>query len=73
MFKLAFAKNTLLSCFFSFVLMIDFYFLIPAVITRSFNPTAALAIPTGIPTNVAKAEIETYPVNAVLKKNLKKF
>ena len=47
--------------------MTDFYFLIPAVITQSFNPTAALAIPTRIPTNEAKAEIETYPVNVVLK------
>ena len=53
--------------FFSFVLMTDFYFLIPAVITQSFNPTTALAIPTRIPTNEAKAEIETYPVNVVLK------
>ena len=39
------------------------YILIPAVITQVFNPVAELVIPLGIPTNDAKAQIETHPVN----------
>ena len=34
-----------------FFLIIDLYFLIPAVITQIFNPTAELVIPTGMPSN----------------------
>ena len=37
-------------------------FLIPAVNAQVYNPTAKLAIPIGIPTNKAKAEIETHPM-----------
>ena len=33
-------------------------FLIPAVIMQIFNPTAGLAIPTGLPSKKAKAEME---------------
>ena len=62
LFHLDFANNTILSCFFSFFLIIDLYFLIPAVITQIFNPVAELVIPIGIPTKEAKAEIETHPV-----------
>ena len=40
--NLTFARNTMLPCFFSFFLFIDLYFLIPAVITQIFNPTANL-------------------------------
>ena len=47
---------------FLFFLIINLYFLIPAVITQIFNPIAELAIPIGIPTKEAKAEIETHPV-----------
>ena len=43
-------------------LIIDLYFLILAVVTQIFNPTAEFTIPVGIPTIEAKAEIETYPV-----------
>ena len=45
-----------------FFLIIDLYFLIPAVITQIFNPIAELVIPIGIPTKEAKAEIEMHPV-----------
>ena len=43
-------------------LIIDLYFLIPAVITKIHNPIAELVILIGIPTKEAKAEIETHPV-----------
>ena len=42
-------NNTILPCFFFFFLIIDLYFLIPAIIAQIFNPIAELAIPTGIP------------------------
>ena len=45
----------------------DLYFLIPAVITQIFDPTAELVMPTGIPTKEAKAEIEIHPVAAETK------
>ena len=62
LFYLDFAKNTISSCFFLFFLIIDLYFLIPAVITQFFNPIVELAIPIGITTKEAKAEMETNPV-----------
>ena len=46
-----------------FFLIIDLYFLIPAVITQIFNPIVEPANPIGIPTKEAKAEIETHPSN----------
>ena len=64
LFYLDFAKNTISSCFFLFFLIIDLYFLIPAVITQIFNPIVELAIPIGITTKEAKAEMETNPVIA---------
>ena len=67
LFNLDFANNTFLSCFFSFSLIIDLYFLIPAVIGKIFNQNAELVIPTGIPTNEAKAKRETHPVIAEAK------
>ena len=39
---------------FPFFLIIDLYFLIPAVIVQIFNPTAELSIIIGIQTNRAK-------------------
>ena len=60
-FKLVFANNTVISCFFSFFYIIDLYFFIPAVIAQIFNPNAELAITIGIPTKKTKAEIETHP------------
>ena len=45
-------------------LIIVLYFLILAVIAKTFNLTAELVIPIGISTEEAKAVIETYPVTA---------
>ena len=45
----------------------DLHFLMPAVITQIFNPTADLAIPTGIPTKEAKVDIKTHPATAEAK------
>ena len=42
--NLVFVNNTTLLCFFFFFLVIDLYFLIPAVIAQIFNPTAELVI-----------------------------
>ena len=58
LFDVDFASNTLLSQFFFFFLNI----LIAAVIAQVFNPIAEPVIPIGIPTEEAKAEIETHPV-----------
>ena len=38
--------------------------ILPALISGRFNPSAEFAIPIGIPTKEAKAEIETQPVIA---------
>ena len=59
-FKLSFPKDTILSCFFFFVI-IDLYFLISAVIAQIFIPTAEFVILTGTQTKEANAEIETQP------------
>ena len=59
LFNLDFANKTIFSCF--FFLFIDSYFLIPAVITQTFNPVAELVIPIGKPTKEAETEMETYP------------
>ena len=61
-FNLVFANNIILKCFFFFFWIIDLYFLIPVVIAQTCNPTVELAIPIGIPANVAKAETETHTV-----------
>ena len=52
---------------FSFFLIIDLYFLIPAVITQIFNPTAELVIPTRITTKEAKAEMKIHAVTVETK------
>ena len=56
------SNNAILLCFLFFSLIIDSYFLIPAVIAQTFNPIAELLIPIGIPIKEAKAEIEIHPV-----------
>ena len=61
-FNLDFANNTILSCYFFFFLIINLYFLIPAVITKIFNPIAELVILIGIPSKEVKAEIEIHEV-----------
>ena len=69
LFNLAFANKTILSCILpcSCFLIIDFYFLIPAVNAQIFNPFAELVIPIGIPSKKAKAEVEKCPVNTEAK------
>ena len=49
LFNLHFSKNTFLSCFFFFFLIIDVYFLIPAVFAQILNPIAEVVIPIEIP------------------------
>ena len=71
LFDLDFAKNAILSCVFFFFLIIDLYFLIPAVIPQIFVPTAELVIPAGMVTNEANAEIEMEP--ATVETNISKF
>ena len=51
----------------SLFLIIDLYFLIPAVIAQSYNPFAEFVMPIGIPSKEAKAEIEIRPVIGKLK------
>ena len=57
--------------------MIDLYFLIPVFIAQIFDPAAELVIPTGTPTNEAKAEIKKHRLIAETKigncSNLKPF
>ena len=68
LFNLDFANNTILSCFFFFFLITDLHFLIPAVIAQILNPIAELVIPTGTPSEEAKAEVEIHPVIVEAKK-----
>ena len=62
LFHLDFASNSVRSCFFLFFLIIDLYFLIPAVIAQIFDPIAEFVISLGIPIKEEKAEIEIHPV-----------
>ena len=55
LFNLEFANNTISSRFFFIFLIIDLYFLVPAVI-------AEIVISIGIPSKEAKAEIEIHRV-----------
>ena len=59
LFNSDFANNTFLSCF--FFLIINFYFLISAVIVQIINPIAKLVVPIEILSKEVKAEIETQP------------
>ena len=61
--RLKLEKLKLLWYLSSFFLIIDLYLLIPATTQISIVATE-LALPTEIPTNEAKSEIETYPVTA---------
>ena len=67
LFILNYANNSIFSYLFLFILIIDFYFLIPAFIAQIFNPTAELIIPLQISSKEAKAEIEIYPVTVDVK------
>ena len=66
-FKLFLANNTILSCFFCFILIMDLYFLVPAVNPQISNPNAELLMTIRNPTKEAKAEIETNPVTIEAK------
>ena len=60
-FNLGFPKNTILSWFFLFFLIIDLYVLIPTVTAQTFNPNVELAMTIEIPNcSKAKAETETH-------------
>ena len=74
LFNVDFVNNTILPCFISF-LIIDLYFLIPAVIALIFNPTSKLVIPIGITIKEVKAEIEIHPAieEAKIQYNLKLY
>ena len=67
LFNLVFVNNTISSCFFFFLLIIDLHFLILAVIPQTFNYIAKLVILIGMPSNGAKAEIEIYTVTTEVK------
>ena len=69
LFNLVFATNTILSCFFFFFLISDLHFLIAAVIAQIFNAFAERAIPIGIPTKEAKAEMDIRPLTVETKIN----
>ena len=69
LFNLGFANNTIVSCFFSFFLIIGF--LISAVIAQTFSLIAELVIPFGMPTKEVKAEMETHPV--IVKAKIRKL
>ena len=45
-----------------FFLIVEWFFLIVAVITQIFNPIVGLAIPIGISAKEAKAKMETHQV-----------
>ena len=62
LFNLDFANYTILSYFFFRFLIIDLYFLIPAVIAQIFYTIAELVISIGTPIKEGKAEMETNPV-----------
>ena len=67
LFNLDFASNTILSCFFFFLVNIGLYFLYHAGIIQNFNPTAEFVIPLGIPTKEAKVETEKNPLTIEIK------
>ena len=68
LFNLIFVNNTILSCFFHFLLIIDLYFLIPAVVAQIFNPIVERG---NWNLSSIKEEIETYRVTA--KPKISKF
>ena len=54
------------SFFLNYLLITDLNFLIPAIITKVFNPIAELIIPIRIPTKETKAEMAMHPVTVEL-------
>ena len=66
-FNLVFANNTILSCFFFFILIIDLHFLIPAVTAQIVELTAEPTIPTETTTNEANVETKTRALTTETK------
>ena len=62
LFNLDFANDAILLCFYFFILTIDLYFLVPAVIPQILNPIAELVIPIGITSKETKTAIEIHRV-----------
>ena len=60
--NLDFVKNTILSIFFLFFLIIHLYVLIPVFISQILNPISELVILIEVPTKEAKTEMEIHPV-----------
>ena len=60
LFNLVLAGNNVFLCLFLFFLIMDLNFLIIAVVARIFIPTVKLAIPTGITTEEATGQMETF-------------
>ena len=58
------ASNTILWYFFLFFLLIDLYFLIPAVIAQFSSSIEELLIPIETTSKETKAGTEIYPINA---------
>ena len=52
--------------FLNYLLFPFIYFLIPGIIIQIFIPSVELVIPIGIPTNEAKAEMDTHPVTVAI-------
>ena len=67
LFKLAFANNTILSCFSFFFLIIDLYFIISKVIAQIFSPILFFFFFLGIPNKEAKEERAIHLVIAETK------
>ena len=65
MFNTIKTKENLLKEF--YLILLDLYFLIHAVIEQIFHPIAELVIPIGISIKEAEAEMETHPVIAEAK------
>ena len=68
LFNLDLSNTTILSSLFYFFLIIDFYFLIPAVIAQIFNPFAELVSLIEIPTKEAEAETHSVIAEAKIRK-----
>ena len=68
LFHLDFTNNTILYCFFFFFLVIDLYFLIPAVIAQIFILTGELVIAIGILEVKTETEIHLVTVETKIRK-----
>ena len=68
LFNLDLSSTTILSSLFYFFLIIEFYFLIPAVIAQIFNPFAELVSLLEIPTKEAEAETHSVIAEAKIRK-----